>query len=189
MKTEHSDTRITPLEISDASAQSRKLLETIQDRWGNLFNVAKVIANAPAVLTVMDSIWNDLPKSSLSMADRELIAMELAVANGCHYCVPAHRFVAHEASGLEDDIVEQLDRVSNGGTLEKGRLATMQQLVRRLEATRGGLDDDEFQWFQEQGVTPQQMLETIAEIAHCTITNYSNRLARTPLDDFTKKYR
>jgi uncharacterized peroxidase-related enzyme len=190
MYSENPTPRIRPLEPGETENEAATLLATIERRWGKLFNVAKVIANAPMVLKVMDSIWSNLGKSSLSVADRELIAMELAVSNGCHYCVPAHRYAAHEESGLAQDLVAQLDRVSNGETLDgEGRMAIMQQLVRRLEATRGGLGDEEFQQFRDRGVTPQQMIETIAEIAHCTITNFTNRLARTPLDEFTEPYR
>ena len=64
----------------------------------------------------------------------------------------------------------------------------MQRLVRLLVEKRGGLSDSEFASFQSEGISPQQMIETIAEIAHCTVTNFTNRLAQTPLDSFTEKY-
>jgi uncharacterized peroxidase-related enzyme len=182
--------RIQPLNASDADDETAILLNRRERKWGKSFNVAKVIANAPAVLKIMDTSWDTLDQTSLSISDRELIAMELAVSNGCHYCVPAHRYFAYEESKFDAHTIDQLERVSNGETLsEDGRLATVQKLVRRLEATRGGLSDEELENFQEQGVTPQQMIETIAEIAHCTVTNFTNRLAQTPLDEFTKKYR
>ena len=64
------------------------------------------------------------------------------------------------------------------------RLATMQQLVRLLVVRKGGLTDEEYASFLFLGVAPRQMIETIGEIAHCTVTNFTNRLAHTPLDSF-----
>lgn len=139
---------------------------------------------------MIEGAWNALAKSSLSVADRELVAMDLAVANGCHYCVPAHRYVSEREAGIHGPERSQLMKVSRGETLPtETRLGLMQDLVRRLVASKGDLSDAEFSAFVAKGITPQQMLETIAEIAQSTITNFTNRLARTPLDSFLDPYR
>ncbi len=54
-------------------------------------------------------------------------------------------------------------------------------------ATRGGLGDEEFEDFRARGVSEREMLEVIGEIAHCTLTNYLNRLAQTELDPFLRE--
>ena len=59
----------------------------------------------------------------------------------------------------------------------------------RADGFKGALDDAEFRAFQADGVTPLRMIEAMAEIAHRTVTNYMNRLAGTPLDDFLEPYR
>ena len=181
--------RIAPLDPLAADNATAKLLQKRERKWGKAFNVTRTIANAPAVLEMMDSVWESLSRTSLSTADRELIAMEMAASNGCHYCVPAHRYVIHEESEFDAATIKKIERVSLGQTLaDDSRLCTMQRLVRLLVEKRGGLSDSEFASFQSEGISPQQMIETIAEIAHCTVTNFTNRLAQTPLDNFTKKY-
>lgn len=182
--------RILPVTIEATDSNGARIPQARARKGGQAWNVTGVIANAPAVLAMMDHVWACLGQTSLSRADRELIAMQMAVLNGCHYCVPAHRYVAREEAKLDPDTVAQLERVACGETLPAGnRLATMQRLVRRLISTRGGLDEGEYAQFVATGVTPQQMIETIAEIAHCTVTNFTNRLAGTPLDPFLEKYR
>lgn len=179
-----------PVDPSQLDTGSAQLLAARERKWGRVWNVTRTLANAPATLQMMDGVWDALAKSSLSPADRELIAMEMAIMNGCHYCVPAHRYTALHEARLGASDIHQLTQVSRGETLAAGtRLAVMQKLVRRLVETKGGLSDDEFAAFRSQGVTPQQMIETIAEIAHCTVTNFTNRLARTPLDPFLEEYR
>jgi AhpD family alkylhydroperoxidase len=182
--------RIPPLGTEDVDPATASMLRSREKKWGKSWNITHTLASAPAVLAMMNSLWDCLEQSTLSVADRELIAMEMAVSNGCHYCVPAHRYVAQREAKLEPAQLQMLEAVSRGEELRSGtRLATMQRLVRLMIARRGGLTDDEFSEFRSQGVTPQQMIETIAEIAHCTVTNYTNRLARTPLDDFLEPYR
>lgn len=177
--------RVPPVNDESLAPGTRKTLAEIDAMFGQAWTITRVMARAPAVLATMKHLWRELEGSSLSEADREAIAMELAVANGCHYCVPAHRFTCR-GRGLDPAPFEAIAR---GETLTEGRLAVIQRLVRRLVATGGALDDAEFNAFQKDGVTPQQMIEAIAEIAHCTVTNYMNRLAGTPLDDFLEPYR
>lgn len=177
--------RIPPIDPLTAEPATAALLRARERKWGKSWNVSRTIANAPAVLKMMDQVWDCLARSSLSNADRELIAMEMAVTNGCHYCVPAHRYVARRELKLDSETLSLLERVAQGEELPSGtRLAVMQSLVRRILSTRGALTDAEFADFCANGVTPQQMIETIAEIAHCTVTNFTNRLARTPIDTF-----
>lgn len=181
---------LDPVDPSRLDAESARLLAIRERKFGRVWNVTRTIANAPSTLRMMDGVWDALARSSLSPADRELIAMEMAVMNGCHYCVPAHRYTALHEARLGASDIHLLKQVSRGETLPEGtRLAVMQRLVRRLVDTKGGLSDAEFSAFRSQGVTAQQMIETIAEIAHCTVTNFTNRLARTPLDPFLEEYR
>ena len=65
----------------------------------------------------------------------------------------------------------------------------IQRLARRLVATEGKLTDEEFRWFQDQGVTVPQMIAAVAEIAHCIFSNYFNRLADAHLDPFLARFR
>lgn len=181
---------LRPVALSDVDPATAELLRARERKWGRSWNVTRAIANAPAVLEMMNGVWDCLSRTSLGAADRELIAMELAASNGCHYCVPAHRYTASQEARLSQIELAMLENVARGETLPAGtRMSSMQRLVRRLLATRGALSDTEIVDFVAEGITPQQMIETIAEIAHCTVTNFTNRLAQTPLDPFLEKYR
>ena len=124
-------------------------------------------------------------RSGLSDAERELISIEMSRVNGCHYCVPAHRFVAAEI-GFDREV---MDTAARGEDLAgDGPEAVLLRLVRRIAATGGKLDDGEFRAFQDQGISPEKMIAVIGEMAVCTITNTFNRLAQTELDDFLAPY-
>ncbi len=112
--------------------------------------------------------------------------MEMAYSNGCHYCVPAHRQVARDLRVNH----EMIERIARGEALDgDARPAVIQRLARRLVATKDRLTDEEFHSFQDRGVTVPQMIAAAAEIAHCTLTNYFNRLASADLDPFLERFR
>ncbi|MFQ5784991.1 MAG: carboxymuconolactone decarboxylase family protein [Alphaproteobacteria bacterium] len=170
------------MERETASEEVAKLLEVFEKKWGESWNVTKTIANSPALLRIFRAFGTELPKTSLGDLDREVIDLQMAVLNGCHYCVPAHIKLSRETGLAEDDI----RAIVEGRLMNDPRGRLIQELTRRLVETRGGLSDAEFQSFLERGVTMLEMQEVIGEIAHCTLTNYTNRLARTQFDDFLK---
>jgi alkylhydroperoxidase family enzyme len=82
-----------------------------------------------------------------------------------------------------------MDTAARGEDLAgDGADAVLLRLVRRMTETRGKLEDEEFQAFQSQGVTPEKMIAVIGEMAVCTVTNTFNRLAQTELDDYLAPY-
>jgi len=177
--------RIEPVEESATDAKAKALLVKIRTDFGQSWNVFGGIANNPAVLEGLLALSAAQAKSGLSEAERELISIEMSRVNGCHYCVPAHRFVAAEL-GFD---LEAMDAAARGEDLAgDGPAAVLLRLVRRITATGGKLDDGEFQAFQDQGIAPAKMIAVIGEIAVCTITNTFNRLAQTELDDFLAPY-
>jgi uncharacterized peroxidase-related enzyme len=178
--------RIHPVQASNVDQQTSDVLKKVKQQWGSSWNMTSSMAHNPAVLEGFLSFFNAIDNSGLNKIDREVICMEMAYSNSCHYCVPAHLYTAHQ-QGVDKDMIEQ---IADGGTIEgNSREAVIQRLVRRLEETKGKLSDEEFQAFQDQGVAIPEMIAVIAEIAHCTLTNFFNRLADTDLDPFLEKYR
>ncbi|MDH3473354.1 MAG: carboxymuconolactone decarboxylase family protein [Rhodospirillales bacterium] len=178
--------RIEPLDPDKADAKTRALLDELGLRWGETWNISRGLAHNPAVLEAFMALNAALDRSGLSPTDREVICMEMARANGCHYCVPAHRSASRQA-GVDAAMIE---RIAQGEALDgDGREAVIQRLVRRLVATKGKLADEDYAAFLDDGVAPPEMIAVVAEIAHCTLTNFFNRLARTELDPFLEDYR
>lgn len=178
--------RIPPINEDTTDPDERAALKLVRDSWGSSWNVTSTIANNPKIIEGLLALWDAIETSGLSKTDREVICMEMARANGCHYCIPAHRYVARQ-NGVDTDMVE---RIALGETLDgDSREATIQRLAKRLQETRGMLSDREFSEFQQNGISIAEMIAVIAEIAHCTITNFTNRLAQTELDPFLEAYK
>jgi alkylhydroperoxidase family enzyme len=83
-------------------------------------------------------------------------------------------------SGADDAIV---DAVRNGGTLPDAKLDALVSYVRSAVESRGFVDESNLQAFLDAGYTKQNVLEVNLIIALKTISNYTNHLAETPLDE------
>jgi len=172
--------RIAPVDPTTPDAEARDALARMRALWGNDWMIARIMANSPSLLNAFAAFWEGLQNSSLEPEDREIIALEMAATNDCHYCKPAHLMLARH-QGIPD---AEIKSVLSGGTPSDSRARLIQNATRRLLETRGRLTDQEFRDFQNQGLTERQLIEVVGEIAHCTLTNYLNRLAQTDLDPF-----
>jgi uncharacterized peroxidase-related enzyme len=174
--------RITPVEPDHGTDQQKRALGALSELWSQPWQVAQTIANSPNMITTFQGLWTQLQESSLSRDDREVIALHLVWANGSHYCVPAHTKICREKNMPENDIVAILE--DREPTDKRRRLIL--DALRAIQATKGGLSGAQFNKFTKAGLSPENLIDIIGEIAHCTITNYTNRLAQTELDDFLK---
>lgn len=176
--------RIPPVSLNDPKAAAG--LAKVTAVWGESWNITNGMAQNPAVLEGFMGLWDGQARSGLSPLDREVICMQMAVLNGCHYCVPAHRFTTAQ-QGLDKVLIE---RIATGETLDgASRPAVLQKLVLAIVKEKGELSDVEFENFIDAGLSLSEMVAVVGEIAHCVFTNYFNRLAKTELDPFLMPHR
>lgn len=174
--------RIEPIRQEQASGRQKQVLEEIEQQWGNSWNVMSTIAASSNMIVAFKAFYDQLFQSSLSNDDRETIALFLGKVNGCHYCVPAHVSASREEGIPESEIAAILKT----GEPKDPRRHLVLDALKVIMETKGGMSDAQFKRFQDAGLTPENLIDIIGEIAHCTITNYTNRLAQTELDDFLK---
>ena len=67
-------------------------------------------------------------------------------------------------------------------------MQVLQKFTQRMVEARGWVDERETEEFLNAGYTKQQVLEVILGIALKVIHNYTNHIARTPLDREFQRY-
>jgi len=67
--------------------------------------------------------------------------------------------------------------------LREPKLQALHHFTRRMVQARGWVEDHEIESFMAAGYGKQQVLEVILGIAVKVIHNYTNHIAKTPLDD------
>ena len=165
-------TRITALSLDQAPAGSRAALEGVQKGLGFIPNAFKTLAHSPAALNGYLGLAQALGKSSLSAAEREVVALATSEINGCDYCLAAHTFFATKA-GLSDEAI---------GKARTDTLSAVAALAHQITESRGQLSDAQITAAREAGLTDSKIVEVVAQVTLLTLTNYLNNIAATDID-------
>ena len=99
--------------------------------------------------------------------------------NGCTYCMAAHSTIS-KMTGVEGDVITAL---RNNTAIADPKLEALRLFTIVMHDTRGWPTDEAVQAFLTAGYTKQTMLEVVLGISYKTISNYTNHLAQTPVDD------
>jgi uncharacterized peroxidase-related enzyme len=169
--------RIAPLDLADARGPVRDLLTGVEKMLGAVPNMFRVAARAPAALEALVGLFAASSHGTLSASDREVIAVAVAEANGCDYCLSAHTALGQRAR-LSNQQLEAARR----GISADGRVGAMLSLAGRIVANRGRLDESDLVAARGVGLTDPEILEVVTNVALNLFTNYLNLVADTEID-------
>src|SRR3954468_4136440 len=93
---------VTPASIEASPAAAQPLLEAVNKQLGVVPNLFRVVANSPAALEGYLGLNGALAKGKIDAKTRERIALAVAEANGCDYCLSAHTYLGKNLAKLED---------------------------------------------------------------------------------------
>lgn len=169
--------RIQPVAYESASAQSQQLLDGVKKKFGRVPNLLQTLAHAPAALDGYVQLSGALGKGSLSPKMRELIALAVAQANDCHYCL-----AAHSTSGKFVGLNAEQIRNARLGTSSDPQTAALLHFVRQVVDHRGKVHDLDLAEFHSAGFDEGAVAEVVANVALHVFTNYFNNTAETDVD-------
>lgn len=149
------------------------------EAFGWVPNLHAVLAVAPPVLTAYKTLHGLFQQSSFDAEELTVVWQSINLENTCHYCVPAHTTIA----GMMVVDRTLIDSLLEGKELPTEKLEVLKLTTQALLRRHGDLDDEQIKRFESVGYGNQQLLEIILGIAQKTISNYTNKLAHTPLDD------
>jgi len=162
----------------DAPGKSGELLADVQQKMGFLPNLYGMFAESDVTLEAYLTLSKLVSKTSLSPAEQQLVLLAASVENGCTYCVAAHSSGARMAK-LDKPVIEAL---RTGKPIEDERLQALRAFTEAVIIKRG-YANEEVDAFIAAGFTRQNVLEILLCVAMKTLSNYTNHLVDTPLDD------
>ena len=98
--------RLQAVNPRTATGKTRELLDEVQATLGMTPNVMRTMAAAPAVLEAYLSFSKALSTGTLPMRLRQQIALTVAEANRCDYCLAAHTAVGRVVGLSQDDLAD-----------------------------------------------------------------------------------
>ncbi|MDZ7682683.1 MAG: carboxymuconolactone decarboxylase family protein [Fodinibius sp.] len=170
----------TIYDIDNAPEESQPLLKAAKENFGFVPNLLGEFAEAPAVLEGYLKLNEIVGKTDFSPAEQQLAILAVSIENKCHYCSAIHSTILKNQIGVDEEIV---NAVRNGVPVPDAKLNALVTYVKKAVKSRGFVDESNLQAFLDAGYSKQNVLEVNLIIALKTISNYTNHLARTPLDE------
>jgi uncharacterized peroxidase-related enzyme len=169
--------RLPAIDPTTATGSTKQLFDGVQAKLGTVPNMVRVMANSPAMLRGYLGLAGALATGSLGAPLREAIALAVAEANGCDYCL-----AAHTALGTGAGLTETAIAAARRGAAADPRHDAALRFALALVEGRGRIDDAELTRVRAAGYTDGEIAEIVAEVALNLLTNYVNTLARTEID-------
>jgi uncharacterized peroxidase-related enzyme len=169
--------RLTAIDPDGASGEVRRLLKLSHLLYGIVPNMARTMALSPAVLRGFTGLFTSLAEGRLTTHMREQIALAVADANRCQYCVSMHTTLGAAAGLTEADLTNARLGI---GSDPKGVAAL--RFVRAVVDDRGELTDDEFAALRRAGFDDEEIVEILGNVIASIFTNYFNKATQVDID-------
>jgi uncharacterized peroxidase-related enzyme len=169
--------RIKAIDPQSASGRVKELLDAVQAKLGLTPNIVRTMASSPAVLEAYLNFGGAVAKGALSAKLREQIALVVAEANQCGYCLAAHTAIGRIV-GLSDEAIVD----SRRGDAGNSRDAIILQFAREVVKARGMVRDKDVGYLLGAGISEGEIAEIVANVALNLFTNYFNHVAGTEVD-------
>ncbi len=176
-------TDFTTHTIDSAPDASKPILEGVQKGLGFVPNLLATMAEAPALLEGYTTLAGIFDKSDLSETERQIILMTNNRLNGCEYCMAAHTTLSQMAK-VPDDVIHAL---RDNTPLADPKLEALRTFAAVINETRGWPSNDAVSAFLAAGYTQQTVLEVILGTSLKVMSNYTNHIAETAVDDVFAK--
>lgn len=166
------DENSAPEEVAAELAQAKQ-------RFGFIPNLYGVLAESPQALKAYQAVSEQFRASSLSTVAQHVVWLAVSQHNGCEYCVAVHSTMA--AMARVDDAV--IDAIRDDKPIDDPQLEAVRTFASAVVDQCGWVADDEVQAFLDAGFTKRQVLDVITGVTMKTLSNYTNHIAHTSLDD------
>lgn len=165
----------------DSNPSIAEPLQGIRKQLGFVPNMYAAMANLPALLDAYQYGYQLVRmRAGFTPVEQEVLFLTISRENGCHYCVAAHSFVADAMTKVPTEIT---DAIRNDRPIPDAKLEALRQFARVMVQTRGNPDDQDAAAFLDAGYSETQILGVILAISVKTISNYSNHIFHTELDE------
>uniref|UniRef100_UPI004047D1C9 carboxymuconolactone decarboxylase family protein n=1 Tax=Shewanella sp. TaxID=50422 RepID=UPI004047D1C9 len=170
--------------VDTAPEGSKAMLEGAKKQMGMVPNLFGVLAQSPSTLQAYQQLHQAFVDTSFSPEELTVVWQTINVEHECCYCVPAHTGIAH--SMKVDPLITEALR--NRTAMPTPKLQALHDATLSIVRNRGNISTAELEAFYAAGYGQQQVLEIILGLAQKVISNYTNHVAKTPVDDVFKPF-
>lgn len=165
--------------LDTAPEAAKPLLEKSIQGFGMIPNLHAAMAESPALLDAYQRLHGFAQNASFDNEELTVVWQTINVEHDCHYCVPAHTYIANMMN-VDEDITESL---RNQTRLNSTKLETLRDTTLLMVRNRGVIDQVDVETFYAAGFSKQNLLDIVLILAQKIMSNFTNHLADTPIDE------
>ncbi len=178
-------TDYTIYDETNAPEGSRETLAAVKGGMGFIPNLMGTLAEAPSALKAYVQLIDLMAATSLTAQEQRLLTLSISVENVCEYCVAAEGLLAHKMAKVP---LDEAQATQKSRPLSNTKLNTFVNFAREVASSRGHPSGEAMTAFLTAGYTQANILEVILGVAMKTLTNYTNHIANTPIDNAFSDY-
>ena len=173
-------TTLNMLTPDTAPAASQAILETTKAQLGMVPNLYAEMAHSPGLINTYRLGYDSFrSESGFNKTEQEIVLLAISRFHECTYCVAVHSVIA-DRNKIPVEITEA---IRLGNAIPDARLQALNGFTTTMLATRGRPSPLNLEQFLAAGYSEKLVLEIILAIAVKTISNYTNHIFDTPLDE------
>ncbi len=177
---------LAPVTDATATGAAKDILESTQANLGFVPNMYRTMANSSGYLSTYATGYKAFRQDSgFTAKEQETIFLVISRGNGCDYCTAAHSMIADKVSKLDS---ETLNALRSGAPLADAKLQALAEFTAHVFETRGMITRARAAAFLEAGFAEKQIMEVVLAISVKILSNYSNHIFHTDLDDVFAAY-
>lgn len=170
--------RVTQVSPENAKNDVKSIYDNIKKNMGGKVpNIFQHMGNSPAVLKGFFGLSDAVGQTSLSPQIRSQIALAVAQANNCQYCLSAHTMIAGK-EGLQS---QQIIQARKGDATDSKTQAIL-RFAKLVVEKRGKVTDQDVTALKAAGVNDTEIVEIILVVSLNMFTNYFNHIVDTAVD-------
>ncbi len=173
--------RLPLIEPEAADARTAAIYQRIEERFGAVPNLFKALAHQPAILeATLEQITRVMDEGTLERRLKEMVAVVVADARGCAYCVGAHS-MALERLGVPEETIGLLLQGLDKAPLQ-GDWIELLRFARRAAADVHGITDADIARLWAIGLSDAAVVELASVIQLFIALSFFLDLFAVPLD-------
>jgi uncharacterized peroxidase-related enzyme len=176
--------KFTLHDSSTAPDGAHDFIAGVEKKMGFVPSLYAVFAENPAVLHAYTQLADQLGKTGLSPLEQEIVTITASVENECHFCVAAHTTIA-EGAGLDLGVIAA---VREDRPIADPKLEALRVFTKKMVIDRGFVSDTDVNAFLAAGYDQAAVLAVVLGVALKVISNYTNHVAETPVNEAFQKH-
>jgi len=160
-------------------AEAGEVIAKTKAKFGFVPNLIGALAEAPEAAEAYLALTQAMYNSAFTAEERNVVWFTVNAYHGCHYCMAVHTGIA-KAENVPEQVI---DIARKAGDYADPKLQALKDFTLKMVEKRGRLEPSEVDAFIAAGFTKRHVIDVVLAISHKTLSNYTNHIVGTPVDD------